>query len=192
MSQSTPQFAEPTPTPSGSRRMAVSAYDRSSATLMSLLIIVGVAVLMLFIVWVTGRVFIKQKAVAPQLVEPPQGGNAMGSSRELEQPGELELEDLAEPQLEETLDALTDVVSNQLATLDTLGGDAAASTEGGGAGDSRLPGPGTGDSDAIPRWQRWEILFAASNLDVYARQLDFFRIELAAVGGGQRTIDDTR
>ena len=175
--------------PPGSRRMKVSAYDRTSALLVSLLILVGAAVLMLFIVWVTGRVFIKPKAVAPQLVEPPQGGNAMGSSRDLAEPGDVELEDLAEPELEATLDALTDVISTELATLDALGGDAAASTEGGGAGDSRLPGPGTVDNDTIPRWERWEILFSASNLNVYARQLDFFGIELAAVGGGRATID---
>lgn len=172
------------------KRLEVSRYDRASAGLITALILTSTAVLMLFIIWASTRVWTRPLAVEPVLVEPPSGGgNAMGMARELVEPGEEEIEDLSEPQLEQTIDAVTDTLSAQLATLDALGGSAPASTQGGGAGDRREPGPGGPESNILPRAQRWEILFAARNLDSYAKQLDFFNIELAAVGSGSGVID---
>lgn len=43
---------------------------------------------------------------------------------------------------------------------------------------------GPGDRDAVGRWQRWEITFNTIGKQDYATQLDFFKIELAAFGGG--------
>ena len=54
----------------------------------------------------------------------------------------------------------------------------------------RQAGPSPGpDGDKIPRWQRWEILYAVSSVDAYARQLDHFEIELGAAGGGRKNVD---
>lgn len=172
------------------KRLEVSRYDRASAALIAALIMTSALVLMLFIVWASTRVWTRPLAVEPQLIEPPAGGgNAMGTARDLIEPGELEVDDLAEPELEQTIDAVTDALTTQLATLDSLGGEAVASTQGGGAGDSRQPGPGGPESDLIPRSQRWQVLFSSSNLDSYAKQLDFFGIELAAAGGDSNRID---
>ncbi len=56
-------------------------------------------------------------------------------------------------------------------------------------GDSRQAGPeGEGD-DIVPRFQRWQFKFAAKNLDEYARQLDFYKIELGAMGGDVEGVD---
>ena len=53
-----------------------------------------------------------------------------------------------------------------------------------GRGDSRLPGPpGDGPTGVIPRWERWEIQYESSSVDAYAKQLDFFKIEIGAAGG---------
>lgn len=109
----------------------------------------------------------------------------MGTARDLVEPGEEDIDELLEPQLEETLDAVTDLVSDQLATLDALGGDASLTSAGGGAGDGRLPGEG-GDSEVLPRWQRWQIMFAVGNQEAYAKQLDHFGIELGVVGGSDQ------
>jgi hypothetical protein len=170
--------------------LKVTNRDRSTATLTAMLIMVGLCVSMLFIIWVTTRVWIRNTPVAPELIEPlAGGGNAMGNARELVEPGEEEIDDFAEPQLQETIDSITDAVTDQLATLDTLGGESASTTAGGGAGDSRIAGPGDGDADLVPRWQRWQVEYNASSSQTYAKQLDAFGVELAATGGGSSTID---
>jgi hypothetical protein len=51
------------------------------------------------------------------------------------------------------------------------------------------PGRPSESDDIIPRWERWEIHFEASSISEYARQLDFFEIELGAVGGGEKDIE---
>jgi hypothetical protein len=67
--------------------------------------------------------------------------------------------------------------------------DSLATTTGTGRGDSRPPGPlGEGD-DIIPRFERWQLKFATTGLRPYAAQLDYFNIELAALGGGIPTVD---
>jgi hypothetical protein len=117
------------------------------------------------------------------LVEEEEGTtNPEGTARDINEPGIEEL-DLAEPDVQDTLAAVTDAVSSVAASLDALEG--AMATRGSGAGDSRKRGGG----DLIPRWQRWEVGFDGTTLDSYAKQLEFFGIELGAIGGGQPTID---
>ncbi|MCA9265664.1 MAG: hypothetical protein KDA60_17505 [Planctomycetales bacterium] len=172
-------------------KLGVSRYDFAAAWLVALLVLVGTAVLMLFIVVLTTRVWVTKEAIPVQLLEEPEGRGdaAQGYARDLEEPGEEEAEDLSEPQLQETITALTDAISSQQATLDSLAGDARASSKGSGAGDSRQAGPGGDGRNIVPRWERWEVQFGSSTLNDYAAKLDFFHVELAAVGGGQNSID---
>jgi hypothetical protein len=157
--------------------------------LVALLFMVGVSVAMLVVIWITSRVFTSQKAVPVEFIEELSGGDAaLGSARDLEEPGLEEVEDLNEPQLEQTLDALTAIISSQQATLDTLEGEARTSSKGRGLGDSRVAGPG-GNSNTVPRWERWQIEYNATTLGEYADKLDFFGVELAAIGGGKKQID---
>jgi hypothetical protein len=100
----------------------------------------------------------------------------------LEEPGVEELQDLVEPDVKETLAAVTDAVSTVAASLDAM--ETVMSTRGRGGADGRKRGSGT-----IPRWQRWEVRFQATTLEAYAKELDFFGIELAALGGGRPGID---
>jgi hypothetical protein len=165
----------------------VSAYDRTAALLVALLIMVGVAVAMLVVIWITSRVFTSQQAVPVEFIEELSGGDAaLGSGRDLEEPGMEEVEDLNEPQLEQTLDALTVAISTQQATLDTLEGDARSSSKGRGRGGPAAPG---GSGNTVPRWERWQIEYNATTLGEYADKLDFFGVELAAMGGGKKQID---
>ena len=91
--------------------------------------------------------------------------------------------------MEMSLEAITDAISSQEATLEAIEGNASASGSGGGLGDSRPLGPlGDGD-DIIPRYERWQIQFTSSELGIYARQLDFFKIELGSFGGGSKNIE---
>ncbi|MEM7316117.1 MAG: hypothetical protein AAF497_23530, partial [Planctomycetota bacterium] len=115
--------------------------------------------------------------------------NPEGFERDFEPPGAEEVEELMEPTLAETLEAVTDAVSTVAASLVTTDSDATASTQGSGAGDSRPPGPmGEGD-DVVPRFERWQLNFTSRNLKAYATQLDSYKIESAAVGGSIQGVD---
>jgi hypothetical protein len=166
-------------------KLSVTRYEEVAAALVTALILVGALVTLLFLMWLTTRVWVRPAAVEPQLIEPLSGGgNALSGERDLAEPGDEVLDEL-EPQLEERIDALTEVVSTQQAQLDTLTAQSDASSRGQGSG-----GPaGEGDADQIPRWLRWELRFRDSTIVSYARQLDWLGIELAAVGGGRDTID---
>ena len=110
--------------------------------------------------------------------------------------------------MEASLEAVTQVVGAQAAVFDSMletisspvvsaqsagaavggnpvgGGTGIGWGKGKGIGDSRGPGPlGEGRNDIVPPWERWEIRFTTSGLEAYARQIDFFKIELAAAGG---------
>jgi len=188
-----------TPVPSRSRKrpspadepggLRVSAYDQVASMLIALLIVIGFFVSLLFIIWLTSRLLFTQRAIPVELVEyAGRGDHAAGFERELEEPSMDEIEEFIEPELETTLEVVTDLVSTQEAVFDAI--EAAAAGTGTGMGDSRGPGPlGEGRDDLIPPWERWEIRFTTSGVNAYARQLDFFDIELGAAGGGSPTVD---
>lgn len=170
-------------TPQHGDLLRVSTYDRAASLLVSLLILVGLFVGILLLLWVTTRVFSRPPAPEMFLVEEEEGTtNPEGTARDINEPGIEEL-DLAEPDVQDTLAAVTDAVSTVAASLDAIEG--AMATRGSGAGDNRKRGGG----DLIPRWQRWEVRFDSTTIESYAKQLEFFRIELGAIGGGQPTID---
>ncbi len=170
-------------------KLRISRFDIVTALLMALILFLGSFVLMLFIVWLlSGKP--KPQPIAP-LIENPAGraDNAEGFERDFEPPGAEEVEELQEPTLADTIEAVTDAVSSVAASLTTADTAAVASTAGTGMGDSRPPGPeGEGD-DIIPRFERWQLNFQANNRRSYAQQLDFYHIELGVFGGGKQGID---
>jgi hypothetical protein len=157
---------------------------------MSLLVVIGLVVFLLFLVWLTqtftwtaGDIKIEEERVAGR------GDHAEGFERDIEPPGAEEVEELAEPTLAETLEAVTEVATNVAASLDSIDSNEFSTAVGAGRGDSRPPGPlGEGD-DIVPRFERWELKFQAKGLKAYASQLDFFEIELGCIGGGIATVD---
>ena len=174
----------------GRERLRTERVDRVASLLMASLIVVGALVLLMLVYWLTqtfswqsGGITVDQEMTAGR------GDHAAGFERDIEPPGSEEVEDLATPTLEDTLEAVTDIATNVAATLESVTTEAVASVVGTGKGDNRPPGPlGEGD-DIIPRHERWELKFKAAGLRPYAEQLDFYRIELAAIGGGVPTVD---
>ena len=165
--------------------LRVSAYDRVASLLVSLLFLVGLAVFLLFLLWLSARVFVPQPPIPVEYLDELAGGDtAISASRDFEEPGRQELQDLVEPTLTDKLTAVTDVVTSTAASLDELESHV---SPGVGSGDRRRAGRG-GDA-SVARWQRWQVKFATSSVAEYARQLDLFKIELAAIGGGQDSID---
>ena len=54
--------------------LAVTRYEQTAARLITALILVGAAVLLLFLMWLTTRVWVRPTAIEPQLIEPLAGG----------------------------------------------------------------------------------------------------------------------
>lgn len=173
--------------------MNVTAYDKVSAFLSSTLLLVGSLTALLFLIWLGNQIVIRPAVVPVNYLPEELGGGGSGNgqeamSQELEEPSPEELQ-LVEPNLTQTLEVLTDVVSTNAVDLESL--EAAASGFGKGVGtgrgDGRGPGPGgVGTGTMLPDW---EVRFQGTTLESYASQLDFFGIELAVVGGGKATVD---
>ena len=165
--------------------LVVSRYDRAASLLIALLILVGTTALFLFVIWLTTILDFSRKMQPVRMIEyPGRGDHAAGFARDMEPPGLEELEEvLEEPQLEAALEAVTDVASTVAAARDALQTDSAISSAGDGQGDSRPPGPLGEGENVIPPWERWELRFESTNINVYAQQIDHFKIDIAAIGG---------
>ncbi len=164
--------------------LRVTLYDKVSGWLMALLVLVGLAFSILFGIWLT--TVLKFKRVAPPIeyIEyEGRGDHAEGFERDREPPGLEELEEIREPSLESTLEAVTDLASTQAAAFDAMETSSTITGKGGGKGDSRRPGPLGEGRNVIPPWERWEIRYSTTSVSLYARQLDSFGIELGAAGG---------
>ncbi len=171
--------------------MRTQKVDTVASLLMSLLIIIGGLVTVMFVYWLS--VSITWERVDGIKVEEEhyagRGDHAAGFERDIDPPGAEDSEVLAEPTLEKSLEAVTDAATTVAASIDTVNSDSDSSVQGkNGKGDSRPPGPlGEGD-DIVPRYERWELKFQSKGLKPYAEQVDFYKIELACIGGST-TVD---
>lgn len=171
-------------------QLRTSKFDSVSSLLQALVLFIGVFVFMLFIVWWTSRLSLPMKPMEILIENAAgRGDNAEGFERDFEPPGAEEVEALAEPTMQDTIAAVTDAVSSVAASLDTTNSNASATTQGTGKGDSRPPGPEGEGEDIVPRSERWQLNFSAKNLNGYAQQLDYYKIELAAIGGTIQGVD---
>src|SRR4051812_37141738 len=184
-----PAFAKPREP----EKLDVSAQDRASSMVVALLVILGLIVFLMFAIWLSSRLSYNPPPVPVTIVDNLGGGGSgngtPGGEQQLEEVSPEEVKDLQEVNVEQTLQAVTDAVSTQAVNLDAFeGGVSGLGTgEGNGTGDGRGVGPGgPGKATQLPDW---EVRFNATTLDLYAAQLDFFGIELGAIGGGKKTVD---
>lgn len=158
-------------------QLKVSRYERVSSMLLALVILLGLVVFVLLVIWLTNRFSFSQAAVPLELVELGSGDGPVGGGMELAEPIDEEIE-LEQPALQERLAVIAEAVALKTAELD----DPAWRSQGGvGAGGG--PGSGTGGTGSGSGVRRqWEVRFIKGNtLDSYARQLDFFGIELGVL-----------
>lgn len=171
-------------------KLRISRFDIVTSFFMALILFIGAFVTMLFIIWLTSRFSFAPRPIEPIIENPAgRGENPEGFERDFEPPGAEEVEELMEPTLQDTIEAVTDAVSSVAASLVTTDTAATATTSGTGAGDSRPPGPEGEGEDIIPRFERWQLEFTAKSLKPYAQQLDYHGIELGAVGGSVQGVD---
>lgn len=183
-----PAFAKPREV----EKLDVSAQDRASSMVVAMLVILGFIVLIMFAIWLSSRISFNvplKVTIVEDLGGGGGGNNSPGAEQQLEEVSPEEVKDLQEVSVEQTLQQVTDAVSTQAVNLDAIEGGAAGfgTGEGTGTGDGRGPGPGgKGTATQLPDW---EVRFNATTLELYAAQLDFFGIELGAIGGGKKTVD---
>ncbi|MDZ4781170.1 MAG: hypothetical protein SGJ19_13025 [Planctomycetia bacterium] len=177
-----------------SAQLRVSAYDQASSLLLAMLVLVGSVAAALLPVWFAMRGAEPAPPVAVTMVElnPGEGGgHALGEGSEgmlIEGPESDEfptLGEVVEESLLSTLDNISRTTSLYSARLDEpyLGEDAPVLRgRSRGTGDRVAQGSGSGEP-GLPRPQRWEVEYGDSiTLQEYSAILDFFKIELAAIG----------
>jgi len=160
-------------------KLGVNTYDRVSSLLVSLLVMVGVIVLGLVIVFFARRLYLSQ-VVRPIGISDPRPDNAAkGFKQDMEPPGLEDAPDLIDPQLQDTLNTITESLNASSAILsDEVIDNPGDVGKGSGFGDSRASGAG-GEGGQEPAR---EIRFKPSNPAEYAKYLDHFKIELAVLG----------
>jgi hypothetical protein len=175
------------------RRLQVSPYQRASSGLLALLVTIGSVVSLLLLVWLSSRFFAPQAAAVPvKLVDVAQEGDGGGDGRptggsQLDVPSKEPFVGKGKETADvyENLEAVDPSLVAKAAELDE---DRVTSTRlgsqgtGGGTGGGTGPGGGQDIGEGNPGHARhWEVLFSRSTLEAYARQLDFFQIELGVV-----------
>jgi hypothetical protein len=161
--------------------LTVTPYERVASLIIALLILVGMAVALLFLLWLTSRIFASRMPVEVEWMEIGDGGG-LGGDTELESNMEELVHEVEfeEPEFQDTLATIADAVATKAALLeDPTFTDQVGTAKGGPGGDGRSAGFGPG-RPGKPR--HWEVTFIEGNTSkTYARQLDFFKIELGVL-----------
>lgn len=186
-----------------SQPLRVSIFDRAWSWLLALLLLIGATVLVLVLVWLSNHMHRPDIAGDVKLTDlgPGDGG---GDGRppggtQLESPDssseQIEISDQS-ADVDETLVAASETATETVALLEDSPNKKGDLGIGGGKNKGNGPGNGPGHGPGAPgtpggkgREQRWVIQFDKGNtLETYARQLDFFKIELAVLGEGDKIV----
>ncbi|HTN75133.1 MAG TPA: hypothetical protein VL096_07800 [Pirellulaceae bacterium] len=182
----------PSSKPTTAVRLGPTTYDNVASLIIALLILLGGAVFAMLIIVLTMRAINTPKSVPVSFVEEAsgRGDHEAGSARDEKNSQVDEFDEFMPPPMDAAIQSVSDVISADLTVLESLDDQLVTSGTGQGKGDSRKAGPlGEGNDDIVPRWERWQVRFASADAESYARQLDFFGIELAAMGGGKPNVD---
>ena len=164
-----------------SHPLRTSRYDRVSSWLLSLLVTIGLLVLILLVTWYS---FTEEDKKPP----PPPGDFELLKTREIEMPtGGSQLK-IPTDELRKADNKAKKNIRRDLTRLDKAATKAKQLDDQSLADADEIGGFDTGDDTRkiggppSDKPRRWEIRFdKTSSLDTYARQLDFFKIELAVL-----------
>jgi hypothetical protein len=181
-------------------QLGSTRHDRVTSFLMSLVLIVGVSVVWLGAVWLTNRVWAD---AVPAEIESITlgGGDPLGAADDMLEMDTLaeQIDELASPvdefqeqEVEAILPNVLDVVAEE--SFDLIDPRQTSQKEDRGVEARQVgrgargfgEGPGAG---GLSREDRWEIVYdKTQTLREYARQLDYFDIELGAILGRDRLV----
>lgn len=172
--------------------MGTTQYDKASAGMIAAVAgLLGLTAL-LIAVWFTNRIPAPPEPVPIEIIEMPGGfedGNP-DDSPELESPEE-EIPDPAiaetsddQSEIQEMLETIVELSDSASQQVETIQSEASANSGkvGSASGSGGRPlGMGGSGKGGFSRAQRWRIKFDDGDLVTYAKQLDFFKIELGAL-----------
>src|SRR4051794_6810255 len=179
----------------GGASLRVSRYDQVAGMLLATLLVMGTITGLMALILFADRLFWVTPAVPVTVLEDVGGGGSgqtLGSEQAFEEPTAAEAPQSGiQVPVEQSLESVAALVAAKAPDFDAVyGSPTLGSGEGTGTGDGRGKGPGgPGTSEGIPAYERWEIRMSAENLAEYARQLDFFKVELAVAGGGSPVVE---
>jgi hypothetical protein len=176
---------EPQRSPSPERRyqLSVNAYDRAATMVLSFLVILGTAVISLGVIFFANKFTSTIEPIAFVPVEASSPNANQGLANEPEAPGAEDAPELIEPQLQDTLDALSTMALDETLLSDEAIDAAEDAGKGEGLGDSRQAGPGgDGVVERVPRWERWKIRFEPKSSGEFAKWLDQYNIRVGVLG----------
>ena len=154
-------------------QLTVNNYDRTATMIVALLVIVGMTVLGLLVIYFAKKTFPAIEPIPVVPVEATSPNANQGLAEEPDPPGAEDAPELSEPQLQDTLDALTSAVSTKEVLLSDEVIDAESEAgKGKGLGDARIAGVGgDGVVERVPRWQRWKIRFEPESAGEFMRKM---------------------
>lgn len=179
--------------------LRVTQYDRAAAGVIAAFVVLLVICACIIALWISTRPVPVALAVPVEMVDLP-GGFLDGSIDEtLRVDGtgpEVFNANAAPDEISSTLLETAESLESSTALSETMGAMAAAPTQqqfdtgsvrnvgqkGSAKGTGRRPFGSGGPGRGLPRDQRWFVRFdSQTSLDEYAKQLDFFKIELGAL-----------
>jgi hypothetical protein len=175
--------------PSASSSLAgVSTYDRAAGLLIAAIVLLGLCVVVLLFAFLAGQLAPPRERTVPVVVHEGSGGDPTSvdpSGMLIDVPATDEISRETTIPLEsfqETIQSVDQLVkTRQSDIIELMMLEPSRPSRSTGSGNSPAAGTG-GGAGGIARKRRWEIHYGAgSSLEEYARQLDFFKIELAAV-----------
>lgn len=147
------------------------------------LVLVGTAVVGLAVLFFSNKFSTTIEPIAFVPVEASSPNANQGLAQDPEPPGMQEAAELMEPQLEDTLDALSMMALDEALLTEEVVDAAEEAGKGDSLGDSRQAGPGgDGVVERVPRWERWKIRFEPKSPRDFAAWLDQFGIRVGVLG----------
>jgi hypothetical protein len=168
-------------------QLTVNSYDRAATLVLSLLIMIGAAVVSLAVIFFANKFTTTIEPIAFVPVEASSPNANQGFAEDPEPPGVEEASELAEPELQDTLDALSTLSMNEALVSDQALDAAEDAGKGEGLGDARQAGPGgDGVVERVPRWERWKIRWEPNSGADFAKWLDQYKIRVGVIGRDNR------
>lgn len=173
--------------------LRVSAYDRVAGLLIAGLLLGTFVVATMLVVWLSNRTWLPAAPVAVNIVPKEVGGDGGTETASSRAGDDFETPNSDETppgeKLDTSLDSLVSTISTPDVAAQLTTGELGDATGNGPGHSGKRRGPkGIGSEDGVVTWERWEIRLNAETLAEYARQLDFFEIELGVAGGGNPAV----
>ncbi|TWT74325.1 hypothetical protein [Allorhodopirellula solitaria] len=189
---STPQETSQRISPHDVVDMRPSRFDLTSGFFLTLILFLGVIVSLLFLLWTLHR-WSSQSEIrhSPPVRTTFVDAGKSGSANDFDVPSEYEVQELTAPSVHESLIAATHAAGPTAASLEEIANrreNLGTSGHSGPVGAESHADASTGPG-IIPRFERWQLNFAAPDRAAYAAQLDYFEMELGVLGGGIQGID---